>query len=257
MSAAIPHPVQIETIEDSATIRMWRHRGRSRRLVVCFSGLGPKGQLPKVEFAQVATREGLDSAIFVADPQRTWLNTPGFLDTVVKHVTYSAYEMRATEVVAIGSSMGGFSAMALASCYPLKAAVAFAPQFSVHPAFAPEEDRWLDYRAQIQRYRVRSLARRLVAQTQFYAFHGDSPEEEMQCDLFPIRPNLHHFVLPGNDETLAYKLRRSGALAPLVSDCFGLATGRVAETMIAMGAEERTVVTGREGTCAYPPAHMF
>ncbi|APX89895.1 hypothetical protein BV394_09355 [Brevirhabdus pacifica] len=257
MSTAIKHPVTIETIEDSETIRMWRHHGRSRRLVVCFSGLGTPETAPKVEFAQVATREGFDSAIFVADPKRTWLNTPGFLDSVIKHVTYTAYEMRATEVVSIGNSMGGFSAMALASCYPLKAAVAFSPQFSVHPHFAPEEERWLEYRAQIHRYRVRSLGRRLVAQTQFYAFHGDTPDEAMQCDLFPIRPNLHHFVMPKSDESLAYRLRRQGTLAPLVNDCFGLATDKVAETMSEMGAEKRTVVMGREGACAYPPAHMF
>ena len=64
---------------------VWWHRGESRRLVVVFSSVGHGPDTPPVlEFARSATAGGRDSAVFIADPQRTWLNGSGLIEEIVE-----------------------------------------------------------------------------------------------------------------------------------------------------------------------------
>lgn len=224
--------VQIETVLDTDTIQISRHSGESRRLVVCFAGIGlEEDRVPKIEFANVATGGGADTALFIADPTRSWMNAPHFVETVVEFVTYAAAEVDAKEVLTLGHSLGGFAAMVLPAYYPIKSAVAFSPQYSVHPQIAADDPRWMEYRGAIRKFRIPELGPVLTDRTSYYVFHGDHTDETPQRERFPQRANLHHFIIPGAEQRVSRVIKRRASLMDVVHQCFDDAPEAVEQSL--------------------------
>ncbi|MFD1809875.1 hypothetical protein ACFSHQ_22975 [Gemmobacter lanyuensis] len=105
-----PRPeIQIETLRDDRRLRVWRHRGQSNRLVVCFSGVGRDWRVPpRLELAKTACAAGRDHALYFADPARSWLNAPLLAEEIAGLIEAEVARTGATQVVALGHSLGAF-----------------------------------------------------------------------------------------------------------------------------------------------------
>lgn len=197
------------------------HRGASDRLVLCFTGIGVEpDQVPGIEFARTATANGRDNVLFIIDPKRTWLNGPELIEQIVEHVSLFAREVDAQEIVTLGHSMGGYSALLIAKFLPIKSAVGLAPQFSVHPEVADDDPRWRDYRDRIAEHRIRDLSDYLTEETTYHVFHGSHGRERPQRDRFPKFPSLYHMIMPKTVHNVPQRMKRFGIMDQIIQLSF-------------------------------------
>lgn len=235
LSAPRP-PVSIEVLRDDARLRLWRHRGRSDRLVVCFSGVGrDRAEPPRLEFAKTASNLGRDHVLYFADPARSWLNSPALIEEMAGLVEAEAARVGARRVLAMGHSLGGFSALVLGGFTRVDVALALSPQFSVDPAVVPDEPRWMMFRKHIGHYRIRQAADHMRPDTQHYVIFGRHYREAPQRRLMRPAPNTACFLLPGVRHDSVVRLYEAGVLDQVVQLAFDGRTRRLrqmlAETM--------------------------
>lgn len=211
--------------------------GASRRLVVSLAGVGrTRGVEPPPEFFRLAGADGTNPVLFVSDESRSWLNAPGMADAIVSAIRSTADRVGATEVVAIGNSMGATMALHLARLTKIDTVIAFVPQFSADPRIVPQETRWLFFRQQIASFPFQKIEA-WPENTKVFTLHGSTPDEIYHAARFPkARRNVQHFVLPGHDHTLARRLHDQGALAGLVAAMMDGKMWQVRRTLEAMGA---------------------
>lgn len=213
--------LDIRPVSDTERLRVWFHAGRSQRLVLCFSGVGPdRRHLPEIEFAKTASHGGRDHVVYLADPQRSWLNEPGQIEEMVGWAEKFLAETGAVEVVTLGHSMGGFNAMAFPAYMKIDAVLATGPQFSVHPEVAHDERRWRFYRSKIASYRIRELSGLLRDGPYYIVLHGDHRREAPQRERFPLRDNLHHYYIRGVNHDVPQLLREKGILQDVLEAAF-------------------------------------
>jgi pimeloyl-ACP methyl ester carboxylesterase len=197
------------------------HRGVSDRLVLCFTGIGADAdKVPGIEFARTATAGGRDNVLFIIDPNRTWLNGPDLIEQIVEYASLFAREVNAAEIVTLGHSMGGYSALLIAKFLPVKSAVGLAPQYSVHPDVAGDDARWMQYRDAIQTHTIRDLGNYLTAETTYHVFHGSHGRERPQRDRFPKFPTLYHMIMPQTVHNVPQRMKRFGIMDQIVQLCF-------------------------------------
>ncbi|MFN4171775.1 MAG: hypothetical protein ACK4GW_08480 [Pseudorhodobacter sp.] len=209
-------PINIETIEDSALLRAWQYRGQSRRLVLCFSGLGKdQSQVPGYEFASISTGGGEDNVLYFADPNRSWLNEPGLIDQIVAVTEVKKARWQIDEVVTMGHSMGGFMACVIPHFTPIDVALALSPQVSIHPEVVPDDPRWMTHREAIDNIDISDVGSYLTARTQYVVIYGRHGREAPQRDRFPNPDNLHLYVMPQTNHNTAARLKSLGLLADL------------------------------------------
>jgi len=212
--------LSIPLVQDGDVLRVWLYKGQSDRLVVSFSGIGVDGKDLGYEFADTATQGGRDSALFIADKSRSWLNTPGIIDEIRQWIEAARVETGAKEVMTLGHSMGGFAALAMPKFTPVKVAVGLSPQVSVHPDVVPDDDRWMNYRSKIKDFAIRDLSDTLVDNTRYYVLHGRHSRETPQRDRFPDADNIVHLILPRTVHNVPQKLREAGKLGEVVEFAF-------------------------------------
>ncbi|RME18736.1 MAG: hypothetical protein D6801_00585 [Alphaproteobacteria bacterium] len=235
-------PIELHLERDDLVV--WRHRGTSGRLALSFSGIGPKdGTMPPIEFARIATAGGLHNALFIIDPKRTWLNGDGLIERIADIVRAFAENVGAEETVALGHSMGGFAAIVMSGFIPMKSAVAFSPQVSVHPDIAGDDPRWMYFRRHITRHRLGSAADHMVPETAYHVFHGANVAERPQRDRFPVAANLSHLVLPRITHQVPQKLKEVRLLGKVVRAALNNRARIVRETLKPLGAHRRTLDT--------------
>ena len=210
---------QLDILPRLATdnIVTWVHRGGSDKLVVCFSGIGKDiDTCPPYEFAKTATGDGKHNVLFVADPNRTWLNGPGLLNRIRDEIEAFKETCGATRVIAMGHSMGGFSALVAPSITRIDEVLAFAPQVSVHPDIVPDETRWAIYRDRITHFEIKSALDHLRDDTAYTIINGRHGREAPQRDLVPQLGNLRHYVIPRTHHNVPQRLKRVNCLADVV-----------------------------------------
>lgn len=196
----------------------WGHRGVSDKLVVCFSGIGKVAErCPSYEFARTATGDGKHNVLFVADPNRTWLNGPGLLARIGAEIEAFRAETGAMRTITMGHSMGGFSALVVPSITHVDEVLAFAPQLSVHPSIVPDETRWVMYRDQITKYEIISATDHLQDQTAYTMINGRHGREAPQRDRFPVRRNLRHYVMPQTHHNVPQRLKGLNCLGEVIN----------------------------------------
>tara|TARA_R110002096_G_scaffold291969_10_gene486222 strand:- start:9650 stop:10405 length:756 start_codon:yes stop_codon:yes gene_type:complete len=209
-------PLDIQLIRDTDVLRAWRYVGQSRRLVVCFSGLGKnQSQPPGFEFSSVATGGGEDHVLYIADPNRSWLNQPGLIAEIVALVEEVKAEVSATQVVALGHSMGGFSACVLPFFTPVQYVLALSPQVSVHPDIVPDDPRWMTQREAIDNIDITDVGTYLMPDTYYVVVYGRHGREAPQRDRFPNPDHLSLFVMPMTHHNTAARLKGLGLLTDL------------------------------------------
>lgn len=202
-------------------VEMWAYHGQSDRLVVSFSGIGrePTAVQP-YEFAKSATGNGRDSALFISDTRRSWLNAPGLIEIIVREIEAMARKTSAAIVCTLGHSMGGFMAVVIPGFTKVDRAVAFGPQFSVHPEIAGDDLRWMEYREKIPEFRIATAEDHLNDTTQYFVFHGRHWRERPQRDRFQPRDNLIHTIVPNTVHNVPHRLKRMKLQEPVIEACF-------------------------------------
>lgn len=116
-------------------------------LAISFASIGhDASRAPSPEFIATASARGTGSsgraALFIQDRSRSWANDPHF--EAILHEALARIPL-AENMVALGMSMGGFSALVAAQFLPLQAVLAFVPQYSIDPAVVAET-RWQEWR---------------------------------------------------------------------------------------------------------------
>lgn len=227
---ALPEPGLRETpqlIHEDARLRVsyLPARGTSARppvLVVAFSGIGHGlGGMQTEEFAGSATEKGgRNHVLFITDKQRSWFSAPGLMDEITDHVRKMAAEVGVASCVTIGNSMGGYGAVRLSREFPVSCAVAFSPQFSMHPDIVVET-RWEEHRPFIDLSRHLPLSDCMAPPARYYLiFGGSSRSETKHRDLFPIFDGVTILSLPGAGHNIVQKIKEFGLLTALVQALF-------------------------------------
>ncbi len=219
--AATEPPLVITPLVEGPDLLAWEHRGESDRLVVCFSGVGPDASVwPGYEFAATAAGGGKDNVLYIADPQRSWLNAPGLIERIVTLIEDTAARMGAGQVCALGHSMGGYAACVLPGFTPVDVAVALSPQVSVHPEVAGDDPRWMEWRDRIAEHRVRHVADHLSDDTQYFAFFGMHGREAPQRERFPAADNIELLRMRKTHHNTAQRLKARGLLDVVIQAAF-------------------------------------
>ncbi len=204
-------PIILRTRSNS--LATWVHRGTSDKLVVCLSGIGRfREQPPSYEFAFNATSGGKHSVLFIADPNRTWLNGSGLINNICEEVDTFQKECGTSRTIAAGHSMGGFSALVLPDFLKIDAVLAFAPQLSIHPDVVPDETRWEYYRNRIDAFRIKTVADHFNEDTTYTVISGSHRKEAAQRDRFPRMSNLRRYIVPDTHHNVPQKLKQLGIL---------------------------------------------
>lgn len=222
---------------------VWWHRGSSKRLVVVFSSVGHGPNTPPViEFARSATANGQDNALFIADPQRSWLNAPHLIEEITEAIDAAREEVQAEETVAMGYSMGGFCALAISGFTPLAATLAFSPQMSIDPALVPDEGRWKKYRTRIGAFRLRNAADHMATDATHSIIIGQSRIEKPQLRLMAGLDPAGLHLLPRMQHDTATRIKQAGLLPQVLSLAFA-GDGAALAALLAerMGARSRGV----------------
>lgn len=210
-------PFAIRPIVQDDDLHVWRHNGTGSQLLVSFSGIGrdPKSA-PNYEFARSATGGGQFHALFVSDPNRTWLNGPGLIERIVMLIENTARDIRATRVCTLGHSMGGYSAAVISGFTPVDVAICLSPQASVNPDVAPDETRWAKFRGNIDNHRIRSVGDHISDRTTYYVFFGQHGREAPQRDRFPMARNIKFFVMPRTVHNTPQRMKGRGILDEVI-----------------------------------------
>ncbi len=240
--------MQNETLEIVPQLRdddlhTWHYVGTGDVLVVCFSPTGDADpQLPQeVSFPQVATDNGTRHVIFISDPQRTWLNAPGLREKIYFHVQKFKEQVKATEIVTLGHSMGGFYALACAADLDATAAVALSPQISVHPQIAGDDKRWMNFRDRITSFRYREVGDLITDGPQYFVVHGEMGREKPQRDRMPRAKNILHLILPEVHHNVPARLKREGLQHDFINACFAGDKAGATKLLQPLNAYKRTL----------------
>ena len=201
----------------SNSLTTWEHRGISDNLVVVFSGVGPvQSETPKYEFARSASANGRHNVLFLSDPNRTWLNGSGLIEQIQVQIERFRDRCNAKRVIAVGHSMGGFSALIIPSFTKVDEVLAFAPQRSIDPRIVPDEHRWMQYRREIGQILIPKVDDFLISFPRYTVIHGRHGREAPQRESFPRPVNLRHYVLPHTHHNVPQRLKQAKGLDKVV-----------------------------------------
>lgn len=235
--------LNIRQTEQSDLLWTWEHDGSNDTLVVCFSGIGkntdPK---PVLNFASSATQGGRNSVLYIADPQRTWLNAEGLVEAICTRALRKAKEVGATRIVTLGHSMGGFSALVIAGMLDAEVAIAFSPQLSIDPAVVPRENRWTEYRSKIAEIKISNAADYMNDTCSYYVFFGTHQREQPQRRHLPQADNVKLFMIPGINHNSPQRIRKAGILGDVIGLAAQRRTHRLRLEMQAAFGEKAQVV---------------
>jgi len=184
--------------------------------IVSFAGLGHGlGGLQFEEFARTLTGQPRQHDIyFVIDKNRSWYNREtDKLEAVLLP------RLAGRQLITLGNSMGGFGALLFAARWPAcDAAIAFVPQYSMHPLIVPGERRYQEWARAITLWRFPACVlqtppacRRLV----FFGLGEDQDIEHYELFRAARSPGLEVFGIDNITHDLAWHLRAQGALRPL------------------------------------------
>ena len=184
--------------------------------IVSFAGIGlGLGGIQIEEFARTLTgRPRQHDLYFIIDKNRSWYNRASDkLEAVLLPL------VAGRKLVTLGNSMGGFGALLFATRWPgCEAAIAFVPQYSVHPRVVPTEHRYDQWVNAITDWRFPTCMGDVLPSCRRVVLFGLGQPLDM--------PHYAHFEaarsagleligIEGSKHDLAAHLRAKGALRPL------------------------------------------
>jgi pimeloyl-ACP methyl ester carboxylesterase len=203
----------IDPLWEDDDLTVSQRAGSTPNLAVSFCSIGPRDGGPQgPEFIGMASMQGKDHVLFVADRKRSWYSTPGIQDRIKSVVLDYVLLHGIKRVHCIGASMGGFGALAFAERLGAKYAVAFAPQWSMDPADVAEM-RWQKHRPNIRLPGLPKLDQELSGLVRNYVFFGAGALQDVpQCRKFIDSGLCDVRILGGMDHHLAASLNKLGLL---------------------------------------------
>jgi dienelactone hydrolase len=221
----------------TGALRIDAAAGDSGTLVLAFSSIGhDPPRRPAPEFLATATRNG-NAALFITDRDRSWANTPDFTTALSSAVATMRARGPVDRILAMGVSMGGFAALVAATFLPVTATLTFGAQFSIASALMPQETRWRDWTARIDRLHWPSAP--LAPGTRHHLFHALT-DDRHQALAFPEGPLIDHYLFPDLAHSdLAAHLRGRGVLAGLVDGALTGDRRRMARIAASAGGRRR------------------
>lgn len=211
--------------------------GTAADLVISFASIGHDlSRPPSPEFFRAATAGGR-AALFVQDAARSWGTAPGLDEALTQALARIAPPRR---ILALGVSMGAFTALRAAEMVPLHAILAIGPQ---HRPAAAEEPRWRDL--------TQSLPPDLIAPLpggpQITLLHGMA-DDAAQALAFPQRRGVDHLLFPSlTHSALAAHLKAQGMMAGLVDAALARDRRRLLRLLTQAGGHRRKLASlGRE-----------
>lgn len=224
-------------------------RGAGGRTVFSFAGVGfGDGYVQKAEFGRSLTIGDGDrnDVYYLIDRHRSWFN-----DTDAAIRGFLAETSPAGEVFTLGNSMGGFGALLYGRQIPnCRAAIAFAPQFSVRKSIVPKEKRWRIFTSRISNWVVETCIPPTPPNTasSFIFFGSHDIRDWRHADLFrkALTGDDAIFFIHGCRHDVASYLARKEALAPLLDSIIneGARAEDVSAFLRARGLKHRLWRTG-------------
>lgn len=211
LSSRLREPIEVHKDGDLRVTRLGHPAAAG--LFICFTGVRQAmGGIGAEEFVGSTAVPGF-SALFVSDLKRTWYN--GFPPERLAAIL--APFAAGKRVITIGNSMGGFGAIWATTIFRVDTAIAFAPQYSVHPEIVPGETRWREFTDAIAHFRHPSLASAFTTGAQIYTINGDADQDHWS--KFPVQPQCEHVLIRGSGHDPALAIKQSRALSPLLRTC--------------------------------------
>ncbi len=209
-------PRPLHALVDDGSIRLRYAVGTGDTLIVSFSSIGRRrAELPPDEFLGSILRTPKWHGLFVSDVNRSWMGDAALCDTLSETLAILRKDHAITRVITIGLSMGAFSALVASALFPVDAAVAISPQFSMMPKHIPGETRWRYWRKRLAppRFETAEVA---SAATRSYAFHG-LQDDLKHMQAFTPRQGLDQFAFADQSHSsLGRHLRDQGALTAMI-----------------------------------------
>ncbi len=222
------------------------HRGDSDLLAVCFSGVGQQRyEMPPFEMVNSATQNGQHSALFVSDMTRSWHNAAGFNDWVLGLIAELRADIGSGPTVALGNSMGGYSALMIAKQIELAACISITPQYSPNPDTMPHEKRWMFFRREIKNFAFDGVQHLPTDHCEFYVMHGGGPREHLHWRRFPQQENMTHFIMKGYGHNLAKRFKSKGILNLLIRNGLKQRTTKFKKLLTENGGVPRAIFEAR------------
>ncbi len=210
-----------EILIDNDYLKMTVEAGdEGETVVVSFTGVqSALGGIETGEFARSLRAGGKARDVYyVIDKTRSWYNatSPDILATL-------GPRLAGRRAVALGNSMGGFGALLFQGLLDLRAAIAFCPQFSVHPDVAPFETRWPAYRKAITHWRhdhcfAGGHAGQCVV---FFGRDSTADMEHLRAMLPFFTADTHLFLLGDGGHGVVQVLKARGILPQVLDDAIG------------------------------------
>jgi hypothetical protein len=202
---------------ESAQIAITHHSGTSGCAIVSFTGIGLGVGVPTEEFARTLASNSHDH-FFVIDKNRSWYNACAH--EIIDHISPMLENFRS--VFTLGNSMGGFGAVYFSSRLPnCEAAIAFSPQFSIHPRLVKEK-RWKRYRNNIARIEIGHAMVAANPERKMYVFIGTKGPDGRHARRFArhATPAMRLFQATNLKHHFVQILRDKGTLIPILDAIF-------------------------------------
>lgn len=237
-SPKMPDPV-LTLIRDDGALRATRLPGEGHRLVVVFNSIaGARERAQPDEFRRLLAASPENRPIFLTDQSKGWFAGGAMMEDVRAVVEAEAARPGVVEIVAIGSSMGGFAALALAGLLPLQAALALAPRYSPDDRVVPDR-RLVAHRAARGPFTPQTVETGLAASPFSVVLHGLSGRDRQHASRFPVLASLHHYLVPDVAHAVAASLSAADLLGDTIEAAFARNKDALDRTMRRLGAFSR------------------
>lgn len=210
-----------ETLAEAGPYRVLHLPGEGDSLVLSCASVGhDPTRAPSPEWAR-STRP--HPTLFLIDEARSWASAPGLGAALDQALTRLAARQPIARILALGASMGGFMALAVAELIEPEAVIAIGPQ---HQPAAPWERRWRahtaalppDLTAPFPRARqtyilhgmVDDLDQALPFRTRDHLLFADRGHADLALHLKPAMPGLIAAALEGDRRRFLRLIARAG-----------------------------------------------
>jgi len=156
-------------------------------------------------------------AYYINDLTRSWYN--GIRQEIVDVLQLRIGGRR---VVTLGNSLGGFGALMFSGLFETcDVALAFVPQYSIRPELVLFEDRWIEFKMNINAFEHDTCFLPSVDYTHCrkYVFCGEVDARDLahaKLIAKSARANTYVFSIAGSGHDLSFKLKEMGLLNRLV-----------------------------------------
>lgn len=224
--------MRFETLAQHGPWRVDALPGSASELVVAFASIGhDPTRPPSPEFVRSATAGGRP-ALFVIDATRSFATAPGLAESLGQALETLRARQTVARTLAIGSSLGAFTALVAAQTLRFDAILAISPQ---HQPAAPWETRWRDWTSGLPA----DLTATLPEGPAITLLHG-MQDDATQALAFPLRPGVDHLLFPDQSHSgLAPHLKSRGLIEGMIAAALAGDRRRLLRILTGAGGQRR------------------